>query len=342
MRKALCFLCFLALTACGGGALGPQSTVPATTGSAQRATQSITSSVAWNVGTGASTAAYALQALDFYPNKITIDAGDTITWNVASGVGGDAHTISFIPKGQPIPPPNDPNNVIPRGGNSYDGTVFTSSGIKFGGQTYTLRFPKAGMYPYYCLFHEPAMVGVVIVQPAGTPYPHTASYYASISASDRWADLGAAQQSVKAFPFAVGGTTLAAGMAPGLQAGPPPQGTVLRYVDTKDTGKLQTSGNLTIKAGTTLTFVNETTNEPHTVTFPPAGQHHLPNIPTDPGSGGNVFDGSHLVNSGTIVVVPHHPELAKFSLTFTKPGVYYYGCLYHENSRMYGTITVTP
>ncbi len=65
------------------------------------------------------------------------------------GVGGDAHTITFL-GGRPLPSPEDPTDVVPAGGSSYDGTQFTNSGIKFGGQTYTLKFPKAGVYPYYC------------------------------------------------------------------------------------------------------------------------------------------------------------------------------------------------
>jgi len=215
MQKALCFLCFLALSACAGGGLGPQSTVPPTTSSVERTAQSIASSLSWNVGTGASTMSYAIQDLDFYPKAITINAGDTITWHVASGVGGDAHTITFL-GGHPLPAPDDPNDSVPACGSSYDGTAFTSSGIKFGGQTYTLTFPKAGTYPYYCLFHEPAMEGAVVVQKAGAPYPHTAQYYLDTGATDEWEDFGDAEQSVASFPFKDGGTTLAAGIDRGL------------------------------------------------------------------------------------------------------------------------------
>jgi len=336
MQKALCFLCLLALSACAGGRLGPQSTVPATTSSVDRTTQTFASTVAWNVGAGASSNAYALQDLDFYPKAITIDAGDSITWHIASGVGGDAHTIAFLAPGQPVPSPGDPNDLSPAGGSSYDGSTYTNSGIKVGGQTYTLTFPKAGTYPYYCLFHEPAMVGTVVVQKAGTAYPHNAQYYTDVSSTDLWEDLGAADVSVRSFPFPVGGTTLAAGIDPGLTSRPPSDSTVLRYLDTNDPSKLATSGNLTIKVGTTLTWVNETSNEPHTVTFPPAGQHELPAMPPDPASGGNTFDGDHLVNSGTFL------GGQKFSLKFTRAGSYFYGCLYHDNSRMTGTITVTP
>jgi len=108
-----------------------------------------------------------------------------------------------------------------------------------------------------------------------------------------------------------------------------------------DSSVLAREGSITIKAGTTLTWVNLTSNEPHTVTVVPAGQTDLPELPPDPAinvaaSGTTTFDGTKLVNSGTFVVGQ------KFSLKFTKAGSYFYGCLYHDNSRMTGTITVTP
>ncbi len=158
------------------------------------------------------------------------------------------------------------------------------------------------------------MEGTVVVQKAGTPYPHNAQFYLNAGAADRWSDLGAAQLSVPQFPFKSFGTTLAAGIAPGLFSHPPSQATVLRFLSSGNINFLQTGGNRTIKVGTTLTFVNESNNEPHTVTVVPAGQHALPNIPTDPASGGTVFDGSHLVNSGTFL------PGQSFSLKFTKGG----------------------
>ncbi len=336
MRKALCCLLLLVLAACSAGGASNQglSTLPQTGG---RTVETVAASgVTWNLGAGASTDSYANQDLDFFPRTITIDAGDTLTWHFASGVGGDAHTVAFL-GGQPLPSPANPNDVVPAGGSTYDGSTFTNSGIKFGGQTYSLTFPKAGTFKYYCLFHEPAMEGTVIVQNAKTAYPHSAQYYLNQSENDEWDDFALAAISVRSFPFPVGGTTFAAGISPGLGSGKPTDSTILRFFNTNQYDKLQSAaaGNKTIKVGTTLTWVNESNNEPHTVTFPVAGQDDLPNIPTDPGSGGTTFDGSHLVNSGSLL------GGQSFSLTFTKAGTYFYGCLYHDNSRMTGIITVT-
>lgn len=350
MRKGLPFLWVLALAACAGGG-GPQSSgsgvMPATGAGAQSTfRQSIlpqsVSGRTWNVGTGASQYSFAVQDLDYYPDSITIDAGDSIAYHVASGDGGDAHTVSFVPSGMTVPSPFDPSDVTPAGGTTVDGSKFVNSGILFGGQIFTLTFAKAGTYKIYCLFHEPAMVMTVVVQTAGAGYPHSAQYYLDAGETDEWVDFGAGQSSVKLFPFANGGTTISAGISPKLTAEPPTQSTVLRFLDSNDSSiaTIAREGNFSFKVGTVVTFVNESDNEPHTVTFAPLSQ--LAVTPPDPAinavaaPGVNNFDGSKLVNSGTL------PPGGKFIVKFTKAGTYFYGCAYHFNSRMTGTITVTP
>ena len=42
---------------------------------------------------------------------------------------------------------------------------------------YTLKFPDAGEFTYYCLVHGMAMKGTVHVRDAGTDYPYTQSQY---------------------------------------------------------------------------------------------------------------------------------------------------------------------
>ncbi|MBV9272071.1 MAG: hypothetical protein JO165_13335 [Candidatus Eremiobacteraeota bacterium] len=324
----------------------PTSPVP---DSALRSPQNVSTlaSSTWNVQTGASSDFFALQALDFYPRSITINAGDIIDYRVASGSGGDAHTVAFVPSGQPVPAPNDPNDLTPHGGNVVDGTQFVNSGLLLGGQHFKLRFTKPGTYTIYCLFHEPAMIMSVVVHPAGTGYPHTAQYYLDNSQPEEWADLSEASQSLSVFPFAKGGTTFAAGLDPGLVHFPPPDSTVLRYINTSDPSKLSDEGSITIRVNTILTWVNLTSNEPHTVTFARAGDSDLPPIPPDPAVNvappGHIteYDGTKIVNSGTFVgpaPAPHN----QFHLKFTRPGRYLYGCLYHDNSRMIGWVTVTP
>jgi plastocyanin len=342
MRTTGSIFFVVALSACSGAGMGSHSAVPDVSHFAFPFAQN-RGATNWNVEVGAATDSYALQDVDFYPNKITIDAGDTITYRV-NGTGLDGHTVTFVPPSQKIPGPLDPKDLVPHGGTTIDGKKFVNSGVLGGGYPpyeVTMLFSRPGIYRILCLFHEPAMESTIIVQKTGARYPHDAQYYRDIADSEKWHDLAAAERSVSLFPFKPGGTTLAAGVDPGLVRYPPHDSTVLRYVDTRDAGKVAKSGNLKIKVGAVVTFVNETSNEPHTITLPKAGDHKLPNIPPDPpvnAPRGKIakYDGSQIVNSGTIL------GGTRFRLMFTKPGSYYYGCLYHDNTGMVGIITVTP
>jgi plastocyanin len=342
MRTALPILFVVALSACSGAGMRSYSAVPNVPYSALRPAQNH-GATNWKVETGAATDGYALQDVDFYPNKIVIDAGDTITYHV-NGAGLDGHTVTFVPPKQKIPGPLDPKDLVPHGGTTIDGKKFVNSGVLGGGlppYEVTLLFSRPGTYRILCLFHEPAMESTVIVQKTGARYPHDAQYYRYMADSEKWHDLAAAERSVSSFPFKPGGTTLAAGIDPGLVRYPPHDSTVLRYVDTRDARKVATSGDLTIKVGTVVTWVNETSNEPHTLTLNVAGKKKLPNIPPDPPVnfkryGITDYDGSKIVNSGTFL------GGTAVRLRFTKAGTFLYGCLYHDNSGMDGTITVTP
>ncbi|MBC5829205.1 MAG: hypothetical protein GIW98_03305 [Candidatus Eremiobacteraeota bacterium] len=324
--RALSTLCAIALLTCLGGRAVSSAPVTGVRSSQQQTSQrasSIQSSVSqhWFVDAGAGGLRDALSSLDFYTHEITIDAGDSITWTAR----GNGHTVSFLAPGQR--PPRGPQAGAPAGGHSEDGTTFTSSGALEPGASYTLSFPKPGVYNYYCLFHQPEMTGKVVVQQGGAPYPHTQAYYYASVVPDIQFDLGQAAKSLTQFPFK-DQTTLAAGIAPGLYATGPSQSTVLRFLDRFDNDQIR------IAVGTTLTWVNESNNEPHTVTFPRAGQP-LPQIPPfAPRSGGSSYDGTQLTNSG--VLLPGQ----RYSLKFTKAGRFSYGCLFHVPEGMVGTVTV--
>jgi plastocyanin len=291
---------------------------------------SSTSGTQWRLNAGGAAHAQAFQGLAYYPNAITVDAGDTVTWTFASA---EPHTVTFLAAGQATPPPpTDPSAPKPAGGTTYDGSTYTSSGFIAFGYSYSLTFVKPGTYTYYCLIHQPQMQGTVIVNPAGAAYPFTEDAYSSQAISQTAADLQAAAQSVSQFPYAPGGTHLAAGIAPGLYAAAPAHATVNRFiVDTN-----VDDSTITIPAGTTVTWTNESNNSPHTVTFPVAGQP-LPTLPGDPFTppmGGSTYDGTQVTNSG--VLLPGQ----NYSLTFTKAGTYVYYCLFHDGEGMSGTIVV--
>lgn len=327
---ALAVAAALPFAGCAGGGSSPNSSpnlVPVSGVTAQSARKPH-SAMTWRVLAGGKGGNQAFEALDFYDEAITIDAGDSVTW-VANG-GAEPHTVTFLGPRSAPPPPNDPTAPQPFGGKGYDGDHYTSSGFIAEGQTYTLRFPKPGTYTYYCILHQPEMEGTVVVQPAGAPYPHTQSYYTTQGRQALNETIFAAVRSLRQFPYADGGPTLTAGIAPGLASGPPSNATVLRFL-ARD--RYEGESVKRIALGTTLTWVNQANNEPHTVTFPAAGQAP-PENPFSPPMGGPTYDGSALVNSGVM------PPGASFSVTFTKQGTYTYYCLFHDGSGMIGTIVV--
>lgn len=280
----------------------------------------------WNVSAGGSELAEAIQALDFYPHTITIHTGDTIVWHNPTSI---PHTVSIPIAGQ-APPPGPPNPAQV-GGARFTNNKYISSGFLMKGHSYSVTFPRPGTYAYYCLVHQPEMIGEIVVKPAGKPLPMTAAQYAAAAAADLTTDLDAGVASIQTFPYTAGGTHLAAGISPGLPGTKPSESTVMRFLD--DTN---VDANITVSAGTTVTWTNESNNVPHTVTFPAAGQAP-PGGPPDqvPPAGGSTYDGSALANSGVM------PPGKSYSLTFTKAGTYTYYCLFHDGATgMIGTVTV--
>ncbi len=276
--------------------------------------------------TGGSTLAEAVQAFDYYPNATTIDVGDSITWN---NPNNEPHVVAIPPAGT-MPPPGPPQPPV--GGTTFDGTAYISSGFLAHNATYTVKFTTAGTYKVYCLIHQPEMVATIVVQPAGTAYPKSQGQYLADGLADLTLDLGAGVASIASFPYPAGGTHLAAGVAPGLAAGPPAQTTVMRFMN--DTSLGSQPLNVTIPVGTTLTWTNQSNNAPHTVSFPIAGQAVPPGPPDRPAAGGATYDGTAFTSSGLI------PPGGSYSLKFTAAGTYTYYCLFHSPEGMIGTVTV--
>ncbi len=78
----------------------------------------------------------------FVPAVITITVGTTVKWTNNDPF---PHTATSGPAGNP------------------DGTF--NSGNMNQNATFSYVFQKAGVFPYYCQYHQPAMVGVVTVTP---------------------------------------------------------------------------------------------------------------------------------------------------------------------------------
>jgi plastocyanin len=113
--------------------------------------------------------------LDFFPSVAVIEAGQSVSWNVAPGM--EPHTVTW-----PTLPPGSEVTLIPQdsgapilalgeaafpsvesGAEIGTGDPF-NSGIMFPGQSFTLRFNEPGVYNYVCFLH-PGMQGGVVVMP---------------------------------------------------------------------------------------------------------------------------------------------------------------------------------
>jgi len=165
----------------------------------------------WHVLIGGQSEHQAVQAEGYYPHVIIIDAGDTVTWTLNTD---ESHSVTFAgtceklscdPKCQPK------SDIIPCGPHRYNGvTAVDSSGrmivpgynwddaFRHGGTTYSLTFTRPGVDVYFDL-SVAGMRGVVVVHPAGTPYPFTQAQYSKQARQQLRADLAAGKEAKEGF-----------------------------------------------------------------------------------------------------------------------------------------------
>jgi len=114
--------------------------------------------------------------LRFFPQTTTIRVGQTITF-LKTHDPTEPHTVTFGPEN-----PDMFLQLVPEGGNAYNGTGTVNSGFLSTNEQYAfyqltdvlpppttkfkLTFTKAGTYQYICALHDGAgMVGTVVVRP---------------------------------------------------------------------------------------------------------------------------------------------------------------------------------
>src|SRR2546429_7000729 len=159
----------------------------------------------WHVLVGGHSHDQAIQAEGYYPKVITIDAGDTVVWTLNTE---EIHSVTFMGTCGDLscfPPCVFEVNIdiSPCGSTSYDGVSgLASSGrmvpaaynwnnaYPHGDTTYSLTFTNSGANVYFDLSIS-GMRGVVVVNPAGTPYPFTQAQYAAKAGDQIQSDLDA-------------------------------------------------------------------------------------------------------------------------------------------------------
>lgn len=121
-----------------------------------------------NIGYGDGILSY----MRFIPKNLTIKEGDSVNWiqqdvdtpHTITLTSGQKEPEFVLPEPQPDGPPKlvlNPDLLMPKGGNKYDGTGFINSGFLWGKESpmpgprnFTLKFTKAGTYKYICALHD--------------------------------------------------------------------------------------------------------------------------------------------------------------------------------------------
>jgi plastocyanin len=282
----------------------------------------------WTVLVGSETSNMAVQGQRFLPGDITINAGDTVTWQANST---EFHTVSFIDGGTPQSPlpafdPTSAAQGTAQGGGTMGAGYFNSGMLTTGADasplpwpavhSYTLSFPNAGTFTYYCLVHGAMMRGVVHVIGATDPLPYTQ------------ADIDAAAAFEASAINADGRALLATARA---------ASTNHRVFTGADDGIAMTMrfslAKVVIHKGQKVHFKNTMSQgAPHTVTFGavPAG----PAIFVPAGHPNNYKGGD--LHSG--IIGPG----GSFTVTFNKVGRFHYVCALHQGMGMKGLVVVKP
>jgi plastocyanin len=308
----------------------------------------------WKVQVGGMDMENQLDLQGFFPGNITINAGDQIWF--AEGMPG-FHTVYFGYGAEPpaliIPDPEqaspvagappqmilNPEMAFPTPNQVVDGTnpVNTGVDILWDPATPTLvTFSTPGTYDYLCIPHQTVMTASVTVQEAGAALPTDQAGYDDQAQQEMAALIEEGKAEIAKYAEATqetqaDGTTLwtaAAGAGPG-------QARVMQFLPNP----------LEIKVGDSVKWIDQSTGEPHTVTFvgsdatppedimPGAFADGSPKFAINPMTlfpqGGNSFDGTGYMNSG-YYGLPGMPT--EFTATFPTAGEFLYYCILHGDA----------
>ncbi len=283
-------------------------------------TQASPQANSWTVLVGAQSQNQAIQGMAYLPANVYIHPGDSVRWLANSA---EPHTVTFLADGQTLPEfnPGDPQQLFASGSDVYDGSSYYNSGIFSTSdgsglpaiESYSLTFPDAGSFDYFCLVHGIMQKGTVHVIPADQPYPYTqAQYDAQAQASTRAMVVDGNRLRSDALRRADNHTVIM-GADDGVAM-------LMEFL----------RPTVVVHVGETVTWVNDGMGAPHTVTF---GEE--PANPFAPLGDPTSYSGGDL-NSGIL------PPGATYSVTFDKAGTYTYLCALHDYMGMVGRVIVQP
>jgi plastocyanin len=295
----------------------------------------------WKVQAGAQSHNKGNQVLAFLPNELWIHAGDTVNFMVATD---EPHTISFLTNGQVRLPFQVGCPGTTPSGSTEDGMSCVNSGALLNGQGYSVVFPTPGNYKLVCLVHN-NMTGMIHVLEAGAALPHNQAFYKA-EAADTQKDLFSSAGGLIDHGDNTPPLDVTAGTGE-ITANGGGQNTlsVMRFMH----------GTKVVRVGATVEWTNDDPITPHTITFgvepanpmPPSANvtadadgalHAMISSPNE-----NVHSGFILAASQDQIGLPQTPAgVTRFRVTFTKPGIYNYKCVLHDDLGMVGEIVVLP
>lgn len=314
----------------------------------------------WQAVVGAESPDLGSQAIAFLPNEMWIHAGDSVRW---AFVTHERHTVTFLKPGQTRPPGFGPTFGVPVGcpgltpdGSPFDNSTCVTAGVLLldadvptpaGGLTYTVTFPSAGNFKLVCLVH-PDMTGVIHVLDLSQILPHDQSFYDQQALSDQALLVSEASRLLhRAVPGGAQATAVAVGLG--------------EIVTTTGAGSQTASlmhfvpDTIVVHAGDTVEWRSLDASINHTVTFGTEPMDPRPvstnvTVSSDGARQATIVLPTDSVNSGFLTPTPQDrpnlaqvaPNVTRFRVTFTAPGVFNYICAIHDELGMKGTVIVYP
>lgn len=315
----------------------------------------------WQSSVGVESPNRGSQALAFLPNELWIHSGDSIRWQFLTH---ERHTLTFLTPGQTRPPAFGPTFGVIVGcpgvtpdGSSFDGSSCVTSDVLLlpenaanppaPAPTYTVSFPSAGNFKFVCLIHAD-MTGVVHVVDLSKPLPYNQNFYDQEARNEKLLLLSEASSAEgRGNPDGPQSNSVDAGV-----------GQIITITGTgSQTASLMRFGRgvIVVGVGDTVEWANLDPSINHTVSFgtepldprPPSANV---TVSSDGARQATISSPTENVNSGFLTPTPQDrpnlaqaaPNITRFRVTFTVPGVFNYICAVHDQLGMEGTVLVHP